>query len=309
MARREILIILVCVTLVYASEAEESEQKKRGATKTTALNAIPTGAQKPDYTYNIYSQNPSTSSPSSQSYQAQVPNSFYPNQASQYYLSGNQHTENVATHAPHQQINYVTPQPTSQFVPLNFIPNPGYQTKYQLPPPKSNGNIQLAIIQQPSHFPSSPFLQYPQSLFSSTPTNQVGHPNPLINSVSPQGHFNYPQSYQPLSLGNPYLSHPSAMVVVPQASPPLYNNLLYPSSAQSFYNYYPSNSQAKYSYYGATPASQSEYDKGQSSVSQSGQKEENDLSIQNAEYITPADATSYKSAYSGSRPTSYNKIN
>ncbi|XP_045512022.1 uncharacterized protein LOC123706705 [Pieris brassicae] len=113
MARREIFICIAFTALVLANEVEDAEQKKRGASKANVLNAIPTGAQKPEYTYSIYPQNPQPA------YQNPVSNTFYPNQPSQYYSNSEASQSHQAT----------VPQ-TSQFVPINFVPNGGYQQKY-----------------------------------------------------------------------------------------------------------------------------------------------------------------------------------
>ncbi|XP_063828504.1 uncharacterized protein LOC135077902 [Ostrinia nubilalis] len=297
MAKIEILFFIVFAALVCASESEEGDQKKRGAGKPTSLNAIPTGAQKPEYTYNIYSSQPSQGQ--STTYQSQVPNSFYPSQNSQYY-SPNTQTEQ----SPYQQPqNYLIPPTTSsQFVPLNFIPNPGYQTKYQLVPSKTaNGNLQL-ILQQPQGYQQQ-VLQYPQTLLSPSP-GQFQHQG-LLNHI-PQGHYNVAPNYQPLQLGNSYFGQPSMLLL---AQPNPYNNLIYPNSGQGLYNYYP-NSQTKYassypSSYSSSPQT-SEYEKSQPPAQQSLAKEDNEIGIHNNEYSSPSD-TSYKNAYATSRSSSYSK--
>lgn len=288
------------------SEIDENEQKKRGAGK-TSLNAIPSGAQKQDYTYSIYSQNPSShSNQANAAYQSQVPNSFYPTQGGgQYYT--NPQNENNSPYSPQPQYNLIPPASTSQFVPINFVPNPGYQSNYKIVPSKSpNGNVPLAILQQPSPFPSHSVVPYPQ-FFTPNPTNQV---NP-IHSIPSQGHFNIAPNYQQLSLGNPYLGNPSAMLLLAQPNPSLYNNLLYQNPVQSFYNYYPNNSQAKYSlsYGPSSPPQSNDYEKLQGPITQSVPKEDNDISAQNTEYLSPSDPNSnYKTVYSASRPTSYSKL-
>ncbi|KAL0828907.1 hypothetical protein ABMA28_003810 [Loxostege sticticalis] len=296
MTKIELLVFITLVALACASESEEVEQKKRGAGKTTSLNAIPTGAQKPDYTYNIYS-NPSTQQSQSPSYQSQVPNSFYPSQNSQYYTPSTQ-TEQ----APYQQPqNYLIPPTTSsQFVPLNFIPNPGYQTKYQLVPSKAtNGNFQL-ILQQPQSY-QQPILQYPQSLLSNP--GHFQHQG-ILNPIS-QGHYNVAPNYQPLQLGNSYLGQPS-MFLVAQPSPSLYNNLVYPNNVQSLYNYFP-NSQTKYASSYPSSSQTTEYEKSQP-PQQSIAKEDNEIGIHNGEYVSAPSDNSYKNAYATSRSSSYSKL-
>ncbi|XP_075976875.1 uncharacterized protein LOC142977070 [Anticarsia gemmatalis] len=307
MAKREILVLITCFALVCSTEVEDNEQKKRGAGKGTALNSIPSGAQKQDYTYSIYTSNPSSQSSSNPSYQSQVSNSFYPSQgSSQYYSSPNtQQAETSSSYAPqHQpQINLLPPPTTSQFVPLNFVPNPGYQTKYQLVPSKSNGNIQLAIYPQPANYPSPPIVPYAPQLFSPNPTSQI-NPHQSYNIPQPQGHFNIAPNYQQLSLGGSYLGQPSTMLLFaqPHLNQP-YNNLVYPNPVQSFYNYYPSNSQSKYNVQYVPQGSSTEYEKIQSSASQSIPKEDNDIA-HSSEYTSPSDSTSsYKSAYTASRNT------
>ncbi|KAM3962064.1 uncharacterized protein ACR2FA_003956 [Aphomia sociella] len=310
MVKIELLVVITFAVFVCSNEVEDVEQKKRGAGK-TSLNSIPTGVQKPEYTYSIYSQNPSVSnnSPSSYqssnpSYQAQVPNSFYPSQNAQYYTPNNSPSD--ASYQQPPQINLIPPTTSSQFVPLNFIPNNGYQAKYQLVPSKtSNGNIQLAILQQPTSFPSPALLQYPQSLLS--PNSHQIHPqqNPF-GSISPHSHFNIAGGYQPLSLGNPYLGQQSTMLLLSQPNPSLYNNLLYPNPVQSFYNYYPSNSQAKYSVAYGAPSQSSEYDKLQGPITQSLPKEDSDV-VQASEYSSDVN-TNYKNAYATNRASSYSKL-
>lgn len=260
------------------------------------MNAIPTGAQKPEYTYSIYQ---SPSSQPSQSYQSQVPNSFYPNQTpSQYYTSPNSPNEATPAYPQQPQLNLLPPSSSSQYLPFNFVQNTGFQPKIQLVPTKaSNGNIQLAILQQPS-FPQHSAVPYPQ-LFSPHPSGQVNHQS------QPYQQFNVP-NYQPLSFGGPYVGQPSTMFFVTQPNPSLYNNLLYnPNPVQSFYNYYPSHSQAKYNVaYGSQQSN--EYEKLQGPITQAVPKEDNDISIHNNEYITPSDSN-YKNTYTG-RGTSYTKL-
>jgi hypothetical protein len=264
-------VVIAFVALVCTSEVEDVEQKKRGAGKTTSLNAIPSGAQKTDYSYNLY---PSSQSNQGVVYQSQVPNSFYPSQNSQYYTPSNIQPEQQS-YSQQPPINLIPPTTPSQFVPLNFIPNPGYQAKYQI-------------------------LQYPQGLLQQNPTNQF---QPQQNLLSlPQGQFNV-APYQ-LPLGNSYLGQPSPMFLVPQANPSLYNNLIYPNPLQNVYNYYPSNSQAKYGAY-ATPSPQTvEYDK---APQQAISKEDNDIGTHTADYISGSDS-SYKNAYASSRSSSYTKL-
>ncbi|RVE46972.1 hypothetical protein evm_008356 [Chilo suppressalis] len=305
MTKIELLVVIAAAVLACSSEVEESEQKKRGAGKTTTLNAIPTGAQKPEYTYNIYSQNPSSQSGQTPTYQSQVPNSFYPSQSSQYYAPASVHSEQAAyPQQPH--INLIPPTTSSQFVPLNFIPNPGYQTKYQVVPAKSaNGNIQLTFLQQPNY--QSPILQYPQTLLQPGPSHQYPTQQNLLASI-PQGNFNVPSNYQPLSLGGSYLGQPSTMLLFAQPNPyNNYNNLLYQNPLQSNYNYYyPSNTQAKYGGYTSSSPQTTEYEKTQVAA-QSISKEDNDIASHNTEYVSASD-TSYKNPYSQSRGSSYSKL-
>ncbi|XP_034832929.1 uncharacterized protein [Maniola hyperantus] len=302
MVKKGFFIIAAFVALALASE-EDNEQKKRGAGKANTLNAIPTGAQKPDYTYSIYGQSPSAQSSPSQPYQSQVPNSFYPNQiASQYYTSSNnpdQSTSNALHTQVNSNINSQIAQPSqSHFVPINFIPNPGYQLKYQIQSPKPSGNLQFAFIQQPSMQPSS-LIQYPHSFFSPSHTNHVAPQSAIFGSP---GHFSFAPALQPLSLGGSFLGQPS-MVVLPQTHTGLYNNLVYPNPSQSFYNYYPSTSQAKYSYASGPPITQST-DQAQSSIPQSVTKEDNIIS-QSSEY-SPSDTSSgFKNSYTRS---TYSKL-
>ncbi|KAF9801138.1 hypothetical protein SFRURICE_005732 [Spodoptera frugiperda] len=305
MGKWELLIFVAFATLACCTEVEDVEQKKRNAGKATSLNSIPTGAQKQDYTYSIYTQNPNSQSGSTSpsSYQSQVPNSFYPSQASsQYYSSPNTPSESSSSSSYTQQqpqINLLPPPTTSQFVPLNFVPSPGYQSKYQIVPSKSNGNIQLAFLQQPTSYPTQPIVPYAPQLFSPAPTNQISpHQTPLINPL-PQGHYNVP-NYQTLPLGGSYLGQPSTMLLFAQPNPSPYNNLLYQNPVQSFYNYYPTNAQSKYNVQYVSQGSTTEYEKLQGPVSQSVPKEDNDIA-HSSEYTSSSDSNSYKNAYSASR--------
>lgn len=295
------------------SEVDDSEQKKRGAGKTTSLNAIPTGAQKQEYTYSIYPQSPNSQSGSlSTTYQTQIPNSFYPTQGSnQYYSTPNSAPDTNSAYPAQPQINLIPPPSSSQFVPLNFVPNPGYQTKYQILPTKSqNGNIQIALIPQQQAYQAPSFLQYPQ--LYPQPTQQINpQQSPLISSIHSQGQYNAAPNYQlPLGnpyLGNPYLGQPSSMLLLAQPNPSLYNNFLYQNPLQNLYNYYPTNTQTKYALYGQTQPS-TEYEKGP--VSQTIPKEDNEIvsSSHNTEYITPSENANYKNAYTSARSASYSKL-
>ncbi|KAI5646321.1 hypothetical protein NE865_01783 [Phthorimaea operculella] len=305
MAVRRIWVLIALAALVFGADVDENEQKKRGAGKTTTLNAIPTGSQKPEYTYSIYS--PSQSNPPSPQYQTQVPNSFYPTQGvSQYYSN----PPEASPQYPQQpQINLIPPQ-SSQFAPLNFVPNPGYQAKYQIVPTKAqNGNIQIALIPQPQTIAPS---VVPYNLFSPHSGQIQAQQQPF------QGQFNL-QNYQ-LPFGNPYLGHSPTMFLLPQPNPSLYQNLLYqnPSPPQSFYNYYPGKAQAQYtnptqytnpSQYNtqynspSIPPPSPEYEKLQGPVNQSISKDENDLSVHSTEYIS---SDAYKNPYSSSR--TYSKV-
>lgn len=293
--------------LVCANEVEDGEQKKRGAGKASSLNSIPTGAQKPEYTYQVYTQNPnSQASPSS--YQAQVPNSFYPSQSSnQYYTIPNQPGEVSSGYSPQPQISLIPPPTPSQFLPINFVPNAGYQSKYQIIPSKSsNGNLQL-LIQPPQSYQSSPFLQYPQSYFSPNPGNQINSQQGQFQ-LSPQGQYHVAPQYQ-LPLSQPYLGQPSTMLLL--AQPNSYNNLLYPGQnpAQSFYNYYPSSAQQKYNLsYGSSPPPSVEYEKVQGPVSQSLPKEDNDIVSQGSDFVPSDSNASYKTAYATGRSGTYSKL-
>ncbi|KPI92622.1 hypothetical protein RR46_13843 [Papilio xuthus] len=300
---KQLLIVVAFATLVCSIETDDIEHKKRGAGKSTGVNTIPTGIQKPDYTYTIYTQNPNTQSShstSSQSYQTQIPNSFYPNQAnSQYYSSV---SSNEGTHSNPPQTN-AQHQGSAQFVPLNFIPNPGYQAKYQIVPAKSANGIQLALVQSSSGY-SPQNLHVSQPAVYPQPTNQVNsHNNQLVNSVFPHGHFNFP-NYQPL-IGSPYLSQ-TPTILVPQINHPFYNNLLYSSPGQNIY--YPTNVQPKYSYTQNSPSSNTnDYEKLQGPVSQSNSKESNDISAQNSEVIHGDSISGYKNGYTG-RSQTYTKL-
>ncbi|CAH2090270.1 unnamed protein product [Euphydryas editha] len=284
---KDLSIFVAFATLTFASEIDDAEQKKREAGKSNGLNAIPTGAQKSDYPYNIHSQTSSPQNPI-QSYQNQIPNSFYPSQTSSQYFSSN-HPESSISNTQH---THVSPQPTqSQFIPINFVPNPGYQSKYQVIPQKQN--LQLAILQQPT-ISQAPILHYPHTFYSPNPANHIGQSTLLGLG---QSHFSFGPSFHPLSFSGHFLSQPSTMVVLPQSHPSLYNNLVYPNPTQSFYNYYPSPSQAKYSYSsGASPSN--EYEKLQTSVQQSVLKEDNGVNVPSADYITSSDSNSgYKNIY------------
>ncbi|KAI8432122.1 hypothetical protein MSG28_004615 [Choristoneura fumiferana] len=287
--------------LVCANEVEDGEQTKRGAGKASSLNSIPTGAQKPEYTYQVYNQNHnSQTSPSS--YQAQVPNSFYPSQSSnQYYTIPNQPAEVSSGYSPQPQISLIPPPTPSQFLPINFVPNAGYQSKYQIIPSKAaNGNIQL-LIQPPQSYQSNPFLQYPQSYFSPNPGNQINSQQGQFQ-LSPQGQYNVAPQYQSLPLSQPYLGQPSTMLLLAQPNP--YNSLLYPGQnpAQSFYNYYPSSAQQKYNLsYGSSPPPLVEYEKVQGPVSQSLPKEDNDIGSHGSDFVSSDSSASYKTAYATGR--------
>ncbi|XP_011567666.3 calcium-binding protein P [Plutella xylostella] len=299
-------ILIVAAFVALACADEEGEQKKRGAGKTT-LNAIPSGGGKTDYTYSIYNQNPASNSVSP-SYQTQVPNSFYPTQSggSQYYQPGEQagYPPQPAPYSPpagypQPQLNLLPPPSSSQFLPINFVPNSGYQAKYQIIPSKGpNGNIQLAILQPQSSL-QSPQIQYPQSIFQSNSPYQINAPHSFLSGG--QGGFpNYQQ----------YLGQPSMLLLQP--NPSLYSNLLYPGAgpSPSLYNYnYQGSPQAKYNVYygGSPPASQppapSDYDKLQAGSQHAAAKEDNEINIQTSDYITP-ESSNYKNSYVTSR-TSY----
>lgn len=303
-------VIIAFAALASGTEVEDNEQKKRGTGK-TSLNTIPTGGQKQDYTYSIYSQNPSSQSPSSPSYQPQVSSSFYPSQASSQYYSGPVQQSDQSAYAAPPQLNLLPPQSSSQFVPINFVPSPGYQSKYQIVPSKQNANIQLAFVQQPSTYPTQSLVQYPQSLFAPQPTSPIGQHQNLYNSIPAQGQYNVGPNL-PLQLGNSYLGHPS-MVLLAQPNPSLYNNLLYPNQysnpVQSLYNYLPQNSQTRYAQIGQASYSSPPSSDGQVSLTQSIPKEENDISTHTSEYTSaPSESnSSYKTAYASSR-SSYSKL-
>ncbi|CAH2258796.1 uncharacterized protein LOC120631715 [Pararge aegeria] len=305
MVKKGFFIFAAFAALVLASEIEDNEQKKRGAGKTNTLNAIPTGAQKPEYTYSIYTQSANAQSIPSQSYQSQVPNLFYPSSqvASQYYAPSN-NPDTSTSNSLHTQVtpninSQVAQHTQPQFIPINFIPNPGYQSKYQILSPKQSGSLQLAFVQQPAIQPSQ-ILQYPHSFFSPSHSNLITTQNGILGS---QGHFSFSPTLQPLSLGGSFLGQPS-MVVLPQGHSGLYNNLVYPNPTQSFYNYYPSHSQAKYSYASGQTVSQSN-DQAQSTIPQSITKDDS-ISAHNSEYITPSDSSSgYKNSYTRS---TYSKL-
>ncbi|XP_047998143.1 leucine-rich repeat extensin-like protein 5 [Leguminivora glycinivorella] len=301
---KRILMFVAFAALVCANEVEDSEQKKRGAGKGTSLNSIPTGAQKPEYTYQVYSQTPSSLG---SSYQTQAPNSFYPSQASSQYYSVPSQQEVSPGYSSQPQINLIPPPATSPFLPINFVPNPGYQSKYQIIPSKTaNGNIQL-LIQPSSNYQSSPFLQYPQSLFSPNPANHQYSQQQL--QLPSQQQFNVASPYQQLPLGQPYLGQPSPMFLLAPPNP--YNNLLYPgpNPSQSFYNYYPSNAQQKYNLsYGSSSQPSVEYEKAQGPVSSSLPKEDNDIGSHGSDYVPSDSSTSYKTAYATSRSGSYSKL-
>ncbi|XP_004928220.1 RNA-binding protein EWS [Bombyx mori] len=296
MAIRKLLIIITFAALVCSSEIEDGEHKKRGV-KGTALNSVSTSAQKPDYTYSIYTQNPSTqSATSSQAYQNQVPNSYYPSQgSSQYYTSGNSQADTSQTYPAQSQVNATPQQGTSHYLPINYVPSPGYLSRYQVAPSKTPSNAQVAFVPQPNHYPQQQIFAFPQiphSYFSPNTANQVHpHHNAFVSQI-PQ--FNY----QPLSLGSLF-GHPSGTVVLGQSSQPAHNNLLYPNPVQNYFtpasqsNQY---SQSKYSSYGSPV--QSEYDKVQGALAQT--KEENEIVTQNTEYAGTSDPnSSYKNSYSG----------
>ncbi|CAG4961851.1 unnamed protein product [Colias eurytheme] len=305
MAKKEIYIFIAFAALAFATEAEDSEQKKRGAGKANALNAIPTGAQKPEYTYSIYPQNSGVQSNPSQTYQSQVPNSFYPNQApSQYYSSGNS-AESTSVNVQ-QQTNNV-PQQT-HFSQLNYVPNSAFQQKYQIVPSKPSNNVHLAVLQQPTPYPTSSLLHYPQmQILATNPASHISPHGSILSGITPHSHFNFPH-YQLPAFGNPFLTHPSTMVFVPQINPNLYSNLAYTSPSQGVVNFYSGSTQAKQSYPSSLSISSSnEYEKQHGAVPQSSvSKEDNDLSLP-SDYITSDANNAYKNAYSTGR-NSYTKI-
>ncbi|CAG9583134.1 unnamed protein product [Danaus chrysippus] len=273
MTRKEFFILLTLCAIVLASDGEDNEQKKRGASKTSGLNAIPTGSQKPDYTYNLYSQTSGPSSPS-QTYQ---PSSFYPNQAPSQYFTPSNNDLPASNPSNNQALNQQT---HSQFVPINLTPNNGYQSKYQFVPQRLVGNVQLAIMQQPTLQPS--ILQYPHSFFSN-PTNH------LTPGLLGQGHLSFGPSFQTLPAGH-IISQPS-MIVLPQPHAPLYNNLVYPNPAQYLYNYNPALSQPKFGYSSFSPSTSNDAQ----SVSKGLVKDDSGTS-QNSEYLSP-DSNSYKHTF------------
>lgn len=298
-------MLIAIAALVSSTEVDDIDQKKRGVAKGTSLNTIPTGAQKQDYTYSIYAQNPSPQSSSNPSY-VQASNSFYPSQSNQYYTSNTPADPSV--YHPQPQINLVPQSSSSPFVPINFVPNPGYQSKYQIIPSKPGGNIQFALIPQPSNNAQqfnaqsfAPYSQIPQSLFAPTPGNPISPNQNPFSSFSPQGQFNVAPNL-PFSLGNNYLGQPSTMLLLAQPNPSPYNNI-FQNPAQSVYNFpssYPTNSQNRYGvpYSGASDVQ----------IQSSLTKEENDLSAQTSEYTAPSESsTNYKTAYASSR-SSYSKL-
>lgn len=302
-------VILAFAALAVGTEVDDNELKKRGAGK-TSLNTIPTGAQKQDYTYSIYSQNPNSQSSPSISYQPQVSNSFYPSQAnSQYYTAPVQQNEQPAYAQP--QINLLPPPTSSQFVPINFASNPGYQSKYQIVPSKQNGNIQLAFVQQPSTYPSQSLVQYPHSLFAQPPTTPIGSQQSFYGSLPPQGQYNVGANL-PLQLSNSYLGQPS-MVLLAQPNPSLYNSFVYPNQysnpVQSLYNYSPQNAQTRYGQTNPATYSTSPSSDGQASLTQGLPKEDNDISTHTSDYTSaPSESnSSYKTAYASSH-SSYSKL-
>lgn len=184
----------------------------------------------------------------------------------------------------------MTPHSAAQFVPINFVTNPGYQSKYSGVQPKSVGNVQYTATQQQNVLPTQQFLPHPHlphTLFSSNPASVVQQQAFGSSLVSPH--------YQPISLGSPYLGHPHSFVFA-QPHPSVYNNLLYLNPAQGLYNnYYPSNSQPKYAVT-YTSSNQQDYEKLPGPVSLA--KEENEVSPQKIEYTAQSDVNSnYKNAY------------
>lgn len=253
---------------MHCSEYDDLDQKKRGFSKGSSSNTVSNGAQKPDYTYSIYTQNPSSQSSQSVStsiYQSQVPNSFYPNQASSQYYSPSG-TATPQTYTVQPQSNHA-PSQIAQFTPISFLPNHGHQAKY--PVVSSKQGLQVAIAQPPYNF-QAPIIHYPQPVYS---------PNTASNiNVSP---------FQQL-LSNSYLGHPSSMLLFTQPHQ-FYNNLDQPNPTNF---YYPSNNQAKYNV--QLPV-QSDYNTVQS---QTVPKEENIVGS-HSDYSTSADPnSSYKTGYS-----------
>lgn len=299
------------IVLVSSNDIEDVEQKKRGVAKTTTLNAIPSGAQKPDYTYSIYTQNPnSQASPNPTYSQSQVPNSFYPSQpavANQFYSPPNSHDQSQI-YPPQSQLNLIPP-PSSQFLPLNLLQNQGYQTKFQIIPSKTqNGNIQLAIIPQQPSLVQPNFLSLQQSYFSPQP-NQI---NPQQNQIPSQGNYQFGSNFQQFPFSQPYAGHPSTMLLYAQPNP-YSNNYLLPNPSQQLYNYYQSNPQNKYLYSGAeqtnVPPQAAVYEKYQNAItSQPASKDDNEINIHGTDYINPAEsATNYKSSYTTGRGSSYKR--
>ncbi|CAK1582883.1 unnamed protein product [Parnassius mnemosyne] len=294
---KDLSVFVTFATLVQCSGTDEIT--KRGVSKATGVNTIPTGIQKPEYSYNDYSQNSNgQSSTSNQNYQNQIPNSFYPSQASQYYSSSSPTNDGTSTNSHQIQFNVPSQQSSSQF---NFVPSSGYQTKYQtLPSKSSNSNIQLAFL-QPSSGLSTSHLSFPHAVYSQ-PAHITSHGNPLVNSVLPHGNFNFATNYQPLSFVSPYLGYPT--MLIPQFGSPLYNNHLHSTPSQGFY--YSTNTQPKYTYSQSSQSSTSnDYDKLQGSSLQSSPKD-NDILPQNSELIQNDSISGYKGAYT-SRSSTYTK--
>ncbi|CAG4996746.1 unnamed protein product [Parnassius apollo] len=296
-ATREILVFVAFATLVQCSGTDEIT--KRGIDKATGVNTIPTGIQKPEYTYSAYSQNSNgQSSLPSQNYQTQIPNSFYPSHANQYYSSSSPTNDGTTINSHQNQVNVPSQLSSSQF---NFVPSSGYQAKYQSVPSKSsNSNIHLAFL-QPSSGLSTSHLSFPHAVYSQ-PTHITSYGNPLLNSVLPHGNFNFATNYQPLSFGSPYLGYPT--VLFPQLSSPLYNNHLHSTPGQGIY--YSTNTQPKYTYSQSIQSSTSnDYDKLQGSTLQSSPKD-NDISAQSSELIHNDSVPGYKGGYT-SRSSTYTK--
>ncbi|XP_068631957.1 uncharacterized protein [Battus philenor] len=298
MMLKQLFVFFAVITLVCSIETDDIEHRKRGAGKTTGVNTIPTGIQKPEYTYtNIYSQSPNTqSSLSSQNYHTPLANSFYPSQASSQYYSPSSATDGTHSSSPQQQTN-------SQFVPLNFVPSPGYQTKYQIVSSKTgNGNIQLALLQSSPGFATSN-IHVPQTLYSQQANQVNANTNPVLTSVSPHGHFNFPANYHSLSLASPYFGH-APTVLLPQYNSPFYNNLLYPTPNQNFFY----QSQPKYNYSQSQSSTSNEHEKLQGSPSQSSSKDDNEIAAQNTEILHSDPISGYKNAYTSSRSSTYAKL-
>ncbi|GBP73478.1 hypothetical protein EVAR_53907_1 [Eumeta japonica] len=228
-------IFVAFAVLAAASEAEDVEQKKRGASKTSNVNTLPTGVQK-DFTYSIFTQNPQATSVQTFS-QSQPHGSFYPSQNAQagpYYSSQSQQ-ETTQLH-PRPQVHPLSSSSTSQFLPVN-LDNSAYQPKYQSIPSKStNPHIQLAIVPQSSVIQSS-MLPYPQTLF--TPNSYLTHP-PIVHQP-----FNANYQYSP------------SMLLIPQINP--LSNYFYPSQSQHLYY---QNTPSKYNLFLRSPlVSHQEYEK------------------------------------------------